>query len=668
MKVEYIKNKDGERIYPVAHANAILTDDVNKKTLADNVAAWEAQVAANKTLVEKNKADFDNLNAQFQTAVSAVTVDSEVQNIRVKADGTTATSAGDAVREQVSELKSDLRNNINDIYGTSLMFTQKEWIEGEYVKKTGGAIATDEGWHRSDFIEIPEGVASIHLTSEHSKHSTWLQNNGLYDKDKNWISNIELEKDVPILSNYKYLMISVEKSYDVNVKYEPIDSILKLKEGIRYMNKIGGWINNKYIGRDGKINNASGWKASDFIEIPKNATKIYVECSDTSETAKTYNSFYDKSQTFASFLGLNEWSTIPYNAKYIRVSGLLESDFAIKYSTQPIDVIEFNRDVENIMLQSTAKRSQQFGDTKKPITFLHFTDLHGVKDNYKHIIEYLNYYAPNIDAIIHTGDFVYKGQADFEDLFSEYEVPKKIFQNIVGNHDQYVSDADRSQASINNTYTNVVSSFQKSWLPSNFKMGTFMPVEGSVSMSYYRDYTSRGIRMIFLDNYYNQEAQLIWLENLLNDAITKGLHVITFAHEKTGHISSKISSFNDVDNYDTKEMTSDIERVIKNAIDNGLVYIAHICGHEHIDGMGFTSTAGILNITVECATSDTYWQNVKREQGTKTFDCFNIVTIDAQKGHLKIVRIGDNSTRYLKSKKSVCYDYINKKVIAENGE
>ena len=65
MKVEYIKNKDGERIYPVAHANAILTDDVNKKTLADNVAAWEAQVAANKTLVEKNKTDFDNLNAQF---------------------------------------------------------------------------------------------------------------------------------------------------------------------------------------------------------------------------------------------------------------------------------------------------------------------------------------------------------------------------------------------------------------------------------------------------------------------------------------------------------------------------------------------------------------------------------------------------------------------------
>lgn len=28
----------------------------------------------------------------------------------------------------------------------------------------------------------------------------------------------------------------------------------------------------------------------------------------------------------------------------------------------------------------------------------------------------------------------------------------------------------------------------------------------------------------------------------------------------------------------------------------------------------------------------------------------------------------ETSTRYLKSKKSVCYDYINKKVIAENGE
>lgn len=46
------------------------------------------------------------LNAKLDTAISAATQDSEVQDIRVKADGTIATTAGNAVREQITDLKS----------------------------------------------------------------------------------------------------------------------------------------------------------------------------------------------------------------------------------------------------------------------------------------------------------------------------------------------------------------------------------------------------------------------------------------------------------------------------------------------------------------------------------------------------------------------------------
>lgn len=53
------------------------------------------------------------LNARLDTAISAATQDSEVQDIRVKADGTSATTAGNAVREQFTELKNDLKNKFD---------------------------------------------------------------------------------------------------------------------------------------------------------------------------------------------------------------------------------------------------------------------------------------------------------------------------------------------------------------------------------------------------------------------------------------------------------------------------------------------------------------------------------------------------------------------------
>ena len=55
------------------------------------------------------------LNAKLDAAISAATQDSEVQDIRVKADGTSATTAGNAVREQFTKLKSAITTNAANI-------------------------------------------------------------------------------------------------------------------------------------------------------------------------------------------------------------------------------------------------------------------------------------------------------------------------------------------------------------------------------------------------------------------------------------------------------------------------------------------------------------------------------------------------------------------------
>lgn len=64
--------------------------------------------------------DFDVLQGQFDTAVAAVTTDTEVTDIRVGADGVTDTTAGASVRRQFTDVKSAF----NDlVYGDTHTYT-----------------------------------------------------------------------------------------------------------------------------------------------------------------------------------------------------------------------------------------------------------------------------------------------------------------------------------------------------------------------------------------------------------------------------------------------------------------------------------------------------------------------------------------------------------------
>ena len=136
-----VPSLDSNTKVPIAELYEATTSNKGITQLTDSVTSNSTTTAATPNSVKSVK---DSLNSEINRATNVESVltaridtitnlpegsttgDAELQDIRVKADGTIAENAGNAVREQISELKSDFGNLRFSITENNLLHVERK--------------------------------------------------------------------------------------------------------------------------------------------------------------------------------------------------------------------------------------------------------------------------------------------------------------------------------------------------------------------------------------------------------------------------------------------------------------------------------------------------------------------------------------------------------------
>lgn len=167
-----LEGYSGEDVQALIDSMNAVISGVTQVGNAKTLDGHGAEYFATKTYVSDLSNDLSVERARIDSLTSlpegSTTADAELIDIRVKADGTTATSAGNAVREQVTELKRDLTDvngKLKSLYNDSIHDENTNYIdlnsltENAYIKgQEQGQEVSASGFYATDFIELEEGV------------------------------------------------------------------------------------------------------------------------------------------------------------------------------------------------------------------------------------------------------------------------------------------------------------------------------------------------------------------------------------------------------------------------------------------------------------------------------------------------------------------------------
>ena len=348
------------------------------------------------------------------------------------------------------------------------------------------------------------------------------------------------------------------------------------------------------------------------------------------------------------------------------------SDISQVYGTTQGSILELNGKATMYNALKNIKKAK-YG-CRNPVTFLHFSDLHGDKTNLQRIMDFATNgrISPYIDNIIHSGDLVTVSLDDGLDFFDAVSGSENILL-VAGNHDVATgtgSNVNYSGATPEDTYNALFKDRIGNW-------GVTQPADGATNHLgyYYKDYSASKLRVIFLDPNHGTEyitSEITWFEDVLQNAYNSGYAVMCVEHYAFPSASCSIvnCSFSPRDGFGGGFAGWELPLTFVNAVETFIGYggefVAWLCGHGHQDHVLLHNNGHQFCIAVSTATYNrqrTLISDEYRDLGAKSQDLFNIVSIDTQAKTISILRVGADLTRLMNSKKHLCIDYANRTVV-----
>lgn len=575
--------------------------------------------------------------------------DAELADIRVGADGTTYSTAGDAVRGQYSDLKN--------AFTAVPSLNARDAIEIE--ANTDLNELKEYGCYR-----IADNTIAVSLLNTPT---------GFADAGRLFVMRAQ--------TPYRSLqfLIGANKTPRVWIRYwhgsawwdwqeiAYISDLPKVSDGdLLKCGWIVGRISNGYLD---EVTSSSSNKriVSDYIFVGQN-TKINVI-----ESGYNFNvSLYDLDKVYKGTIPASGWASLATTATitddcYIRIMARKSTDPVLTEDDIPTIVSKLKMDYYNptvrnyqLSLDSVpsyyneqldeaidAIRSNMNACGQNGDTFVFITDLH-----YDPIVKYKNRNARRSPALVKKiieetglkkiffgGDyFTGNDDAMFEfeqirNLFNAFNIKNTLSFPIIGNHDFNGYNTATGQWDKNTAYAQIIKQ-----------------CEGYVNMGndlcYYYDNEACKTRYIFLNtkDTHNRwsgtdstdwTAQLSWMNSILDDT-PSGYNIVIAMHiyYDVGAASTDYA-------LSISQQGSDVAAACDtfNSQNNDKKVKVIITGHAHRD-YNSTTTGGIPVVMTDCDSSVQVLSGRDATRGTVGENCFDVITLDYVNNKIKTVRIG----------------------------